>query len=88
MQIRAHVLSTHPEGGGILRMVEPCPGAVIVVGPREAACLVEWRSGGPGEPFEISDEVARREGLLPPEPGTGPSATPSPGVNRPRRRRK
>lgn len=71
MRIRAHVLSTNPEGGGVLELVTPSPGKIIRVGPREAACLVEWQSGGPGEPFEIPDEVARREGLPMDKPQAG-----------------
>ncbi len=68
MEIRAHVLSTNPEGGGTLELVSPMPGKIIKVGPREAACLIEWSEFQDwrvaGEPFEIPDEVARREGLL------------------------
>lgn len=64
MTIRVNVLEILADGTHVCEMVTPRPGHRIRLGPREASILVEWESGGPGEPVEIEDEVARREGLV------------------------
>lgn len=64
MIIRVRVMKVEDDGTHVCELLSHRPGLRIRLSRGEASVLVEWSSAGPGEPLEISHEVAVREGIV------------------------